>query len=100
MVPKTANPVDQTSGMRSSPSPATHGRRFKRRKVKLADGGRLDLNTDGSIALVDGAGIIMQSWAPADQEWARHAIRFGLYPHGETIAPDGRSVAGTKPPRG
>ena len=81
------------------PSPAAHGRRFKRRELQLADGGRLVLDADGSIAQLDGDGNQTHAWEPADPEWARHAIRFGLYPQDATVPPTGRYVEGMRPPR-
>jgi hypothetical protein len=83
----------------ASPSPAAHGRRFKRRELQLADGGRLVLNADGSIAQLDGDGNQAHAWAPTDPDWASHAIRFGLYPQDATVPPTGRYVEGMRPPR-
>jgi hypothetical protein len=83
----------------SPPSPAPHGRRFKRRELKLADGGTLVLDADGSIAHLDGDGKPTGSWAPVDPEWAGHAIRFGLYPQDATVPPTGRYIEGMRPPR-
>jgi hypothetical protein len=82
-----------------SPSPAAHGRKFKRRELQLADGGRLVLNVDGSIAQLDGDGTPAHAWVPADPDWASHAIRFGLYPQDATVPPTGRYVEGMRPPR-
>lgn len=75
------------------------GPRFKRRELELADGGRLVLDTDGSIKHVDDHGDTRHSWAPDDPEWSHQAIRFGLHPQGPTVTPQGRYVEGTKPPR-
>ncbi len=83
----------------SPPGPAAHGRRFKRRELKLADGGTLVLNADGSIAQLDGDGNQAHAWEPVDPDWARHAIRFGLYPQDATVAPTGRYIEGMRPPR-
>ena len=85
----------------SEPSPAltAHGRRFKRRELQLADGGKLVLDADGSIVQLDGDGTRTHAWEPADPEWARHAIRFGLYPQDATVPPTGRYVEGMRPPR-
>lgn len=80
-------------------SPAAHGRRFKRRELELADGGKLVLNADGSIAQLDGDGKPTQEWAPADPEWPSHAIRFGLFPQDATVPPTGRYVDDMRPPR-
>jgi hypothetical protein len=84
---------------RSTPSPAAHGRRFKRREVTLADGGRLVLNADGSITQLDVDGTPTSTWVPADTDWASHAIRFGLYPQDATVPPTGRYIEGMRPPR-
>ena len=88
--PKQTTPV---------PSPAVHGRRFKRRELELADGSTLVLNPDGSISQLHGDGGSVDVWQPADPEWASHAIRFGLFPQDATVAPSGRYVEGTRPPR-
>ena len=89
----------QSAPSPAAPSPAAHGRRFKRRELQLADGVRLVLNSDGSIAQLDGDGSQTYAWAPADPEWASHAIRFGLYPQDATVPPTGRYVEGMRPPR-
>ena len=83
---------------RSAPSPAAHGRRYKRRELQLPDGGRLVLSPDGSIAQLDGDGVQTQAWVQTDPEWAGRAIRFGLYPQDDTVPPTGR-VGGTWPPK-
>ena len=83
----------------SPPGPAAHGRRFKRRELKLADGGMLVLNADRSISLLDAAGTATTTWAPADPEWASHALRFGLHPQDATVPPTGRYIEGMRPPR-
>ena len=80
-------------------SPAAHGRKFRHRELELADGGKLVLNADGSIAQLDGDGKPTQEWAPADPEWASHAIRFGLFPQDATVPPTGRYVDDMRPPR-
>ncbi len=82
-----------------SRTPAPRGRRYRRRQLELADGGRLVLGVDGTIDHVDDHGSTMRSWAPDDPEWADQAIRFGLHPEAPTITPQGRRVQGTKPPR-
>jgi hypothetical protein len=79
----------------SSRTAGAHGRRFKRRELMVADGGKLILNVDGSIRLIDAEGHTR----PDEPEWARCAIRFGLRPQSSTIAPTGRYVDATKPPR-
>ena len=92
-------PPSATSPSEPSAGPPAHGRRFKRRELQLADGGRLVLDADGSIVQLDGDGARTHAWEPADPEWARHAIRFGLYPQDATVAPTGRYVEGMRPPR-
>jgi len=74
-------------------------RRFRRRLLTLADGASLVLNPSGSIDEIDDAGTVVHSWDPADPEWPRHAIRFGLRPQAPTVAPTGRRVGGSTPPR-
>ncbi len=81
------------------PSPAAHGRRFKRRELLLADGSTLVLNADGSITQLHGDGGATETWQPTDAEWASHAIRFGVFPQDATVAPTGRHVEGMRPPR-
>ena len=92
------NPPQPTSSQTSS-SPAVHSRRFKRRELQLAEGGKLVLDADGSIAQLDADGKPIQEWAPADPEWASHAIRFGLFPQDATVPPTGRYVDDMRPPR-
>ena len=92
------NPTQPTSSQ-TPPSPAVHGRRFKRRELQLAEGGKLVLDADGSIAQLDADGKPIQEWAPADPEWASHAIRFGLFPQDATVRPTGRYVDDRRPPR-
>ena len=82
-----------------TPSPTTHGRRYKRRELQLAEGGKLVLGADGSIAQHDADGTPAHTWAPDDPEWARHAIRFGLYPQDATVPPTGRYLDDMRPPR-
>ena len=95
--PQSSSP--QSSPTQSSPSPAAHGRRFKRRELQLAEGGKLVLGADGSITQLDADGKPTETWAPSDPDWARHAIRFGLYPQDATVPPTGRYVEGMRPPR-
>jgi len=81
-------------------APRGHGNkrsRYKRREIGLAEGGKLILQPDGSISLVDGAGAASGAWAPGDPDWAGHAIRFGLQPQAETVAPHGRRAADPRP---
>jgi hypothetical protein len=95
----TQSTPSQTSLSQTSPSPAAPSRRFKPRELQLPDGGRLVLNAEGSIAQLDGDGKQLHEWAPADPEWASHAIRFGLFPQDATVAPTGRYVDDMRPPR-
>jgi hypothetical protein len=83
---------------RSGPTPAS--RRFKRREIELAEGGKLVLHGDGSISQLDAAGDTTQTWAAGDSEWSRHAIRFGLQPQPDTVAPHGRRAAEPRPQAG
>jgi hypothetical protein len=92
------NPTQPTSSQ-TPPNPAVHGRRFKRRELQLAEGGKLVLDADGSIARLDADGKPIQEWAPTDPEWASHAIRFGLFPQDATVPPTGRYVDDMRPPR-
>jgi hypothetical protein len=78
---------------------APQGRRFKPHELGLADGGRLVLHADGSIDHVDPLGSVTRSWVPDDPEWPHHAIRFGVHPQAATVAPSGRRVQDTRPPR-
>jgi hypothetical protein len=82
-----------------APSPAAHGRRYKRREVQLPEGGKLVLGADGSIAQHEAGGTLSHTWAPDDPEWARHAIRFGLYPRDATVPPTRRYRDDMRPPR-
>jgi hypothetical protein len=74
------------------------GRRYRHRELKLADGGRLVLRTDGTIARFDDADTRTASWTTDDPEWPGYAIRFGLHPEPGTVAPNGSGVRGTRPP--
>jgi hypothetical protein len=74
-------------------------RRFKRRQVGLADGGRLVLDIDGSIRRVDDRGDTTRAWTTDDPEWPREALRFGIHPQAATVAPHRRFIPGTRPPR-
>jgi hypothetical protein len=71
-------------------TPAHSRRRFKRRELRLADGGSLVLTAGGSIDHVADDGTTTHSWAPDDDDWPRQALRFGVHPQGVTIAPHGR----------
>ncbi len=80
---------------RSRPSAA--GRRFKRRELSLAEGGKLILRGDGSILQTDAAGETTGTWVAGDPDWARYAIRFGLQPQALTVAPHGRREPDPRP---
>jgi hypothetical protein len=83
-----------------SRTPARRSHRYKRHELELADGGRLVLGGDGSIARLDADGSKTHSWMPDDPGWPDQAIRFGLHPQVPTVKPEGRRVQGTRPPRG
>ncbi len=72
------------------------GRRYKRREIEFAEGGKLVLRGDGAIVQTDAAGETVGSWTPDDAEWARHAIRFGLHPETRTAVPPASRVNETK----
>ena len=76
--------------------PGAQGRRFRRRELELAEGGKLVLHTDGSIHQLGDQGETKQTWAPGDPEWARHAIRFGLLPQPSTTVPPDARVRAAK----
>jgi hypothetical protein len=65
-------------------------RKFKRHEIALGDGGKLVLETDGSIVRLDAAAEATQTWQPEDPDWARHALRFGVRPQAPTVRPDPR----------
>jgi hypothetical protein len=69
--------------------PAVQSHRFRRREVKLAEGGKLVLKPDGSIEQIDAEGKATGIWLRDNPDWARHAIRFGLQPQSETVVPPG-----------
>ena len=71
-------------------TPADAPRRFRRREVELAAGGKLVLNADGSIEQSGADGTVVGTWKTGDDDWARHAVRFGLKPPSETVVPPGR----------
>ncbi|HEY4189816.1 MAG TPA: hypothetical protein VGM28_05315 [Candidatus Limnocylindrales bacterium] len=73
-------------------------RKYKSRRIELADGEGLLLRPDGTIEHRDRAGDPIRTWAPDDPDWARPAIRFGLHAEPTTIAPSPRSVFVEKPP--
>ncbi len=80
-------------------TPARGRRRFRRRELRLADGGSLVLTVDGSIDQVADDGTTTHSWAPDDPDWPRHALRFGLHPQGVTVTPHGRQRWDMRPPQ-
>lgn len=90
--------TDELTGREPTRGPALPRRRFRRRELELADGGRLALDVDGSIRHLDDHGDTTRTWTPDDPEWPREAIRFGLHSQAPTVAPHGR-VPGTRPPR-
>ena len=77
--------------------PADAARRFRHHEIAIADGGKLVLRVDGSIAQFDSAGATGGKWAPSEPEWAGHAIRFGLRPQAETTLPQGRRAPAPRP---
>jgi len=93
--PAPATPAPATPAP-ATPAPRT--RRFKRRELSLAGGGKLVLTTVGSIDRMDDEDKTVQSWTLDDPEWPRWAIYFGLHDQDATIAPTGRRVAAQKPP--
>jgi len=90
---------DEPVGRDPQRLPAGRGRRFKRRGLDLANGERLVLGVDGTIARLDEAGSTIHSWAPNDPAWPDQAIRFGLHAQARTVTPQGRRVQAMKPPR-
>ena len=79
-------------------TPRRGGRTYRHRELKLPDGGRLVLRTDGTIARFDEAGARTESWTTDDPDWPGYAIRFGLHPEPSTVAPNSSGVRGTRPP--
>jgi hypothetical protein len=79
------------------PRPPAAERRFRRREIVLAEGGKFVLRGDGSITQTDAAGETVGTWALGDPDWARHAIRFGLQPQPTTVAPQSRREAAPRP---
>jgi hypothetical protein len=74
-----------------------HGHRYRRREIELTEGGKLILDSDGSIREVDADGVEKGAWSPGEPEWAGHAIRFGLRPQSQTVAPNSRRVRDARP---
>jgi hypothetical protein len=91
--------TDELTGRSPTRSSGSPRRRFKRRELQPADGARLVLDIDGSILHLNDHGNPTRTWTPDDPEWPREAIRFGLLPQAPTVAPHGRHVPETKPPR-
>jgi hypothetical protein len=91
--------TDELGGRQPPRTPAARGRRFKPHAAELTDGSRLVLGVDGSIDHVDDQGSRMHGWKPGDPGWSDQAIRFGLHPQAPTVAPHGRRVQESKPPR-
>lgn len=91
---------DEVVRQEPSRTPVPRGRRYKRHELELADGGKLILGVDGTIARLDDQGSTTQSWLPDDPAWPDQAIRFGVHPQAPTVTPHGRRVEGTRPPRG
>lgn len=89
---------DEPSPPVPAPTPAHRARRYRRRELPLADGGRLVLRADGAIEHLGAAGAATQTWTPDDPAWADQAIRFGLRPQAPTVRPDGRRGRGPNPP--
>lgn len=87
------------TGKTRSRAPAA-ARRFRRRQIELAEGGKLVLHGDGSITQTDAAGEATQQWAIGDPDWARYAIRFGLQPQPTTVVPESRRAAEPRPTDG
>lgn len=71
-------------------------RRFKRREIELAEGGKLVLGVDGSIMQTDATGETVGSWKTGDDGWERHAIRFGVLPQTPTAPPPQSRVNETR----
>jgi hypothetical protein len=80
-------------------TPVRGRRGFKRRELRLPDGGSLVLTTGGKIDHLAGDGTTIHSWAPDDADWARQAFRFGVHPQSVTVTPHGRGRWDMRPPR-
>jgi len=80
-------------------TPARGRPMFKRRTLRLADGGSLVLTAHGSIDQLARDGKTIHSWLPDDADWPRQALRFGVHPQGVTVTPDGRERSDMRPPR-
>ena len=75
-----------------TPSTKAADRRFRPRRLRLAEGATLVLRGSGAIEKVDAAGETVRTWAIGDPEWPGVAIRFGLHPSDVTVAPSSRLV--------
>ena len=82
------------------PRASAANRRFRRRQIALADGGKLVLAGNGSITMTDAAGETTGTWSVGDPDWAGHAIRFGLQPQPITVPPQGRRESAPRPTDG
>jgi hypothetical protein len=89
--PETEAAMDDEPTQPTPAPPAHRGRRYRRRELALADGGRLVLRTDGTIEQRDAHGAVTQAWPPDDAGWPDRAIRFGLRPQAPTVRPEGHS---------
>ena len=68
-----------------APKPAD--RRFRRRGLDQGDGTRLILGGNGTIEHLAADGTRLEAWPLGDVGWADRAIRFGIRPQGDTVAP-------------
>ncbi len=84
--------------MAKSTSTGNPTRRFRPRRITLANGELLVLHRDGTIEHTDAAGAVKQAWSPGDPDWPRHAIRFGLHETRPTVKPTGRDASSERPP--
>jgi hypothetical protein len=84
--------------MMAKPTPMSQpARRYRPRRLQLANGEQLELGRDGTIAHHDPAGAVTRTWGPHDAEWPQHAIRFGLRETPRTVKPSGRDTPASKP---
>jgi hypothetical protein len=96
-----AEPAQDAAVSQPASRPAGgHGHHYRRREVGLTEGGKLVLESDGSIRHVDAEGVAKEVWSPGEPEWASHAIRFGLRPENQTVAPNSRRVRDARTPTG
>lgn len=80
-------------------TPIRARRTFKRRELRLSDGGSLVLTTGGSIDQLAADGTTTRSWAPDDADWPRQALRFGVRPQGATVTPASRPDGALRAPQ-